>query len=249
MFFITANFPEPGRHEEIVLALAESGCDILELGVPFSDPIADGPTIQRSSQRVLAQGATLKGIIDLAARLRQRIHIPIVLFSALNPLLKFGLGNVVARAREVGIDGFLCPDLPPEEADDLIRLCKERDLSLVFLVTPTTLHDRKKWIADHSTGFIYYVSLRGVTGARDKLSIDIAEQVKEIKSLTNKPVVVGFGISKPEHVRMVAGSGADGAVIGSALINLIEENETSDRLIPLVREYVENLRRALDEPI
>lgn len=245
VFFITGGFPNWEQNEEIICTLAANGCDILELGVPFSDPIADGPTIQHSSERALKQGVTLKQILESVERLRKRTEMPIVLFSSFNPLLKFGLQELVSRARNAGIDGILCPDLPPEEGNELKALCKDNGLSLIFLIAPTTPPERKKFIAEQSSGFIYYVSLKGVTGARDQLSSDLAQQVKEIKSFTSLPVVVGFGISRPEHTRIVAQTGADGAVIGSALINLIEKYETSGELLQKVKEFSSALKNGL----
>ncbi|MCD6386498.1 tryptophan synthase subunit alpha [Candidatus Sumerlaeota bacterium] len=245
VFFITAGFPDREQNEDIIYTLAESGCDILELGVPFSDPIADGPTIQRSSERALRQGVTLGKILESVKSLRERTEIPIVLFSSFNPLLKFGLNTLIPQARKAGIDGILCPDLPPEEGGELSALCRDNGLSLIFLIAPTTLPERKKFIAEQSSGFIYYVSLKGVTGAREQMSSDLSQQVKEIKSFTSLPVVVGFGISRPEHTHIVAQSGADGAVVGSALINLIEKYETSDELLQKVKEFVKALKNGL----
>ncbi len=245
IFFLTAGFPDEETFEAIVPALEEAGCDMLELGVPFSDPIADGPTIQRSSEYALEHGITLKKILDTTARLRKKVDMPLVLFSALNPLLKFGLEHLLSRAREVGIDGILCPDLPPEEADEMLHLCRDNDLSLVFLVAPTTPPERRQLIAQQSDGFIYYVSLKGVTGARERMSDDIARHVNDLKSITRQPVVVGFGISTGEHARMVAESGADGVVVGSALINLIEKHRSSPELVDKVKAFVASLKEGL----
>lgn len=247
IFFITAGYPDWQTNEAIIYTLAENGCDVLELGVPFSDPIADGPTIQRSSERALRQGVTLKEILAYVARLRKRLNIPIVLFSSFNPLLKYGLSELVLTAKQTGVDGILCPDLPPEEASELEILCQQAGMCLIYLLAPTTPIERKKMIADKSSGFIYYVSLKGVTGAREWLGPDIAEQIREIKNITEKPVVVGFGISRPEHTRLVAEAGADGAVVGSALIDLIEKYETSASLLDKVKEFTISLREGLEQ--
>ena len=245
IFFITAGFPDWKTNEKIIHALAESGCDVLELGVPFSDPIADGPTIQRSSERALQAGVSLKKILKHVKSLRAKVDIPIVLFSALNPLLKYGLEKLVDDADDAGVDGILSPDLPPEEAEDLAGFCRKKGLSLIFLVAPTTTDERRAFIVEKSTGFVYYVSLKGVTGARKEVSTDLDEHIQNLKKITEKPVVVGFGISTPEHVRHVAGTTADGVVIGSALINLVEKCEHGEGLIGEVRRYVGSLRDAL----
>lgn len=245
IFFITAGFPDWQTNEEIIYTLDKNGCDILELGVPFSDPIADGLTIQRSSERALQQGVTLKKVLEFVVRLRQNTQIPIVLFSSLNPLSKFGVKELVRSAAAAGIDGLLCPDLPPEEAQELEALCQKENICLIYLIAPTTPSERKKLIAEHSSGFIYYISLKGVTGARDKLSSDITAQIREIKSLTEKPVAVGFGISRPEHTQLVASIGADAAVVGSALINLIEQYEQSPELLQKVKEFTTSLAFSL----
>ena len=244
IIYLTAGYPSMEMSETLINVLADAGLDLLELGVPFSDPIADGPTIQKSSAHSLEQGTTLKKILDMVPRIRQRTQMPIVLFSAFNPLLKYGLEALVEQAADIGIDGFIAPDLPPEEAGEFMQLCQAKNLKLVFLIAPTTPEARKRLIADKSTGFIYYVSTKGVTGARDQLSRDLQAQLRQITTYTDTPVAVGFGISKPEHVQLVA-SFADAVVVGSALINLIGQHARSPDLPTEVRRFVEWLQAPL----
>lgn len=244
IIYLTAGYPSLEMTERLIGVLADAGLDLLELGVPFSDPIADGPTIQKASAYSLEQGTTLAKILDMVPRIRQKTQMPIVLFSAFNPLLKYGLEALVQRAVDIGIDGFLAPDLALEEAGEFIQLCQDKNLRLVFLIAPTTPEARKRLIADKSTGFIYYVSTKGVTGARDQLSRDLQEQLRQITTYTDTPVAVGFGISRPEHVQLVA-SFADAVVVGSALINLIEKHAHSAELPTEVRRFVEWLQAPL----
>ncbi len=244
IIYLTAGYPSMEMSETLINVLADTGLDMLELGVPFSDPIADGPTIQKSSAYSLEQGTTLKKILDMVPRIRQRTQMPIVLFSAFNPLLKYGLEALVEQAADIGIDGFLAPDLPPEEAAEFMQLCQAKNLKLVFFIAPTTPEARKRLIADKSTGFIYYFSTKGVTGARDRLSGDLQAQLRQITTYTDTPVAVGFGISKPEHVQLVA-SFADAVVVGSALINLIEQHANSHDLPTEVRRFIEWLQAPL----
>jgi tryptophan synthase alpha chain len=244
VFYVTAGFPAMATTERVVLALAEAGADLIELGIPFSDPIADGPTIQKASQAALEAGATVQGVLDLARAIRSRTEIPMILFTAFNPVLHYGLERFVTAARESGCDGLLVPDLPPEEAGELEPLCRAADLKLIFLAAPTTREHRRKLIAAHSTGFIYYISLRGVTGARADLPPDIEANLTALKAATSTPVVVGFGISRPEHVRQV-GSLADGFVVGSALIELIERHAGSPALEDEVKSFARGLIEAL----
>lgn len=244
IIYLTAGYPSMELSETLINILADTGLDMLELGVPFSDPIADGPTIQKSSAHSLEQGTTLKKILDMVPRVRQKSQMPIVLFSAFNPLLKYGLEALVEQAADIGIDGFIAPDLPPEEAGEFMQLCQAKNLKLVFLIAPTTSEARKRLIADKSTGFIYYVSTKGVTGAREQLSRDLQAQLRQITTYTDMPVAVGFGISKPEHVKMVV-SFADAAVVGSALINLIEQHANSHDLPTEVQRFIEWLQAPL----
>lgn len=244
IFYVTAGFPSAGESETIIHALGEAGADLIELGIPFSDPIADGPTIQRASQSALEAGMTVKGVLDLARGIRKRSSIPMIFFSAYNPILKFGLDRFTAAAVECGADGLLVPDLPPEEAEELKALCDKRDLKLIFLVAPTTSPERRALIAERSSGFIYYISLKGVTGARASLPTDVREKIAALKAQTMLPVAVGFGISTPEHVRAV-GETAEGIVVGSALIDLAAKNAGNPALHDEVVKFARSLCDAM----
>lgn len=244
IFYVTAGFPDEQTTEDAILALDEAGTDLIELGIPFSDPIADGPTIQKASQVALNAGMTVRRVLALVKRIREQTQIPLIFFSALNPVLHYGLEKFTNEAAAAGADGLLIPDLPPEEAGELIDLCRERDLKLPFLVAPTTDAARRKLIADHSSGFVYYISLRGVTGARDQVAADMEKKVREVKTVTDLPVAVGFGISKPEHARLAAGV-ADGIVVGSALIDLIAKHAGTPALKREVADYARSLIDAL----
>lgn len=245
IFYVTAGYPDMATTEETILALDEAGADLIELGIPFSDPIADGPTIQKASQISLEAGTTVSGILEMAKGLRRKTEIPMVAFGAFNPILHYGLSEFVRAAKDrAGIDGLLIPDLPPEEAGELIELCRDQDLKLVFLAAPTSSLRRQKLIARSSTGFIYYISLRGVTGAREKLPDDLRSNLESLKSQTDLPVAVGFGISKPEHAR-IAGEVADGVVVGSALIDLIGRHAGTPRLKDEVMAFARGLIEAL----
>ena len=245
IFYVTAGYPSLPATETVIDALAEGGADLIELGVPFSDPIADGPTIQKSSQAALERGTTLRAILELAARVRQRHpDLPMMLFSAYNPICHAGDAAFVPAIVQSGIDGVLIPDLPPEESDELRTACRQADLATVYLIAPTTTPQRAAMIAEASTGFVYYVSLRGVTGARAQLPADLAEKVAALKALTPKPVAVGFGISTPEQAHAVA-SITDGVVIGSALIKLIGPDPQDGDLARRVRDYARSLTDAV----
>jgi tryptophan synthase alpha chain len=244
IIYLTAGYPSLELTEKIIEAIEESGGDLLELGVPFSDPIADGPTIQRSSAHALEHGTSLAAILKLVGRVRKSVKMPIVLFSAYNPFQKYGLEKLVEEASRVGVDGFLSPDLPPEEAKEFKGLCKRNNLKLVFLIAPTTTAERKKLIARESSGFIYYIAAKGVTGARDTVSEDLGRQVREIKRYSDKPVAVGFGISKAEHVEMVADV-ADGVIVGSAIINLIGSKKGRLAIEGAVRRFIKKLKKPI----
>jgi len=239
--FLTAGDPDLGKTREIVLAMAEAGADIIELGVPFSDPIADGPVIQRATQRALDGGTTLDGILDLVRQIRAASEIPILLFSYYNPLLAHGLDRLADDALEVGIDGLLASDLTVEESGAFVESMSRRGLSTVFLVAPTSSPERVARIARTSTGFLYAVSRTGVTGAQNELSDDLTGFIRSLKTHTDLPVAVGFGISRPEHVRAVWQE-ADGAVVGSAIVREIEERLGSDDLAASIGQFVRWLR-------
>ncbi len=226
--YICAGDPDLKFTEKLVLELDKSGVDIIELGVPFSDPLADGPTIQRASQRALKNKVNLDKIFSLVRSLRKRTDIPIVLMGYYNPIFDYKIERFVKKAKDSGCDGVIIPDLIPEEAGLLISSAKERDFSTIFLAAPTSKPKRLKVIAERSTGFIYYVSLSGVTGARKTLSAHIRGHIKDIKRLSKKPVCVGFGVSTPEQVKSL-GAFCDGVIVGSAVINRIENNLADKR--------------------
>lgn len=242
--FITAGDPSLAVTEKLVSAFEQAGVDIVELGVPFSDPLADGPTIQASSQRALKRHVTLDQILDCAARIRKASKIPLALMTYYNPVFHYGEEKFVGRAKACGVDGLIIPDLPPEEAGTLLRWARQKEMAAIFFVAPTTTPQRMKKIAQASTGFVYYVSLTGVTGARKVLPETIVKQVKQVKRLTSKPVCVGFGISRPEHVRAVSRV-ADGVIVGSAIVREIEKNAGRKDIVPRVSKFVKRLVKVL----
>src|SRR6266849_1769600 len=207
--------------ERLVAALAEAGADVVELGVPFSDPLADGPTIQRASERALRSGTTLAGVLGLVRKLRQKTEVPIVLFSYFNPVLQMGLSTFADEAAAAGADGVLITDLTPEEADEYRHAVASRGLDTIFLAAPTSTDARLVRIADSSTGFLYLISRTGVTGVREALPEDLPALVRHARRVTSLPIAVGFGISLPGHVSILGGL-ADAAVVGSVLVEEIE---------------------------
>jgi tryptophan synthase alpha chain len=222
--FVMAGDPDLAASEEIILALEKSGAGVLELGVPFTDPVADGVTVQRAAERALKAGTTLARVLELVKRLRGRgLKMPVCLFSYVNPVYKMGYAKFAREAKQAGADGALIVDLPPEEAAEYCRAAAQEKLETVFLCSPTTSPDRLRLIDGCSTGFVYYVSREGVTGARDSLAASLAEKLANLKKSLASPLAVGFGISTPEHMRQLWGK-ADGIVVGSALVKLIEEN-------------------------
>jgi tryptophan synthase alpha chain len=225
--YITAGDPSLDATLQFVLALAEAGADVIELGVPFSDPLADGPTIQRASERALKSGTTLHGVIDLVRRIRQSSQVPLVLFSYYNPVLQMGLENFARSASEAGADGVLVTDLTPEESDDYRRILRHYGLDTIFLGAPTSTDDRLEKIAACSSGFLYLISRTGVTGAKDGLPEDLPALTRRARHATQLPIAVGFGISQAAHVSVLGGL-ADAAVVGSALVAEIEKAAASD---------------------
>jgi tryptophan synthase alpha chain len=219
--YITAGDPSLDATREIVLAAAEAGADIIELGVPFSDPLADGPTIQRASERSLRAGTTLAGVLDLVAAIRSESEVPLVLFSYYNPVLQMGLENFAARASAAGADGVLITDLTPEEAGDYRAALHAHVMDTIFLAAPTTTDERFLTIAEATTGFLYLISRTGVTGAREAMPEDLPALVRRARHATKLPLAIGFGISLPGHVSILGGL-ADAAVVGSALVEEIE---------------------------
>lgn len=220
--FITAGDPTLRTTEQLVYEMEARGVDIIELGVPFSDPIADGPRIQASSLRSLAGGSTLPKILDLVKKIRKRSNIPLVLMTYYNPVYVYGVKRFVKDAVCRGVDGVIVPDLPPEEGGELIKEARRFDLANIFLLAPTSTKDRIRKVIQKGSGFIYYASLTGVTGERNALPRDLYKKLKAIKSLTRKPVAVGFGVSRQSQIKAIL-KRADGVIVGSALVGIIEK--------------------------
>jgi tryptophan synthase alpha chain len=238
--FVTAGHPDLRTTRCLLPALQNAGAAIIELGVPFSDPIADGPVIQRSSQRALLNGVTLKEILSLVAEVRSELRVPIVLFSYVNPVLQFGIENFARAGAEAGVDGLLLSDLPLEEAAEVRKTLSKNSIDLILLAAPTSTDQRLRMIAENARGFIYAVSRTGVTGTRDELSHQAEELVQRLRALTCLPVAVGFGISTADQVRQVWDY-ADAAVVGSALVKEIEENSGRPDLVDHVEDFVRSL--------
>jgi tryptophan synthase alpha chain len=239
--YITAGDPDLDRTAGILRALDRAGADVLEVGVPFSDPLADGPVIQRATERALASGATLSGVLDLLRSMRGDISAPVVIFSYANPILRLGAEQFADRARDAGVDGVLILDLPIEEADESRSMLAKRGIDTILLLSPTTTDDRLRRAAAQGSGFLYAISRLGVTGARDALVAGAQDMVERIRKVSDLPVALGFGISKPEHVREV-GRWADAAVVGSALVDVIAREGASGELNTRVEEYVRWLK-------
>lgn len=241
--YVTAGDPSLDGTEKIVLAMAEAGADIIELGVPFSDPVADGPTIQRASERALRNKVTLSAVLDLVGRLRTRVKIPLVLFSYFNPILQMGIEKFADAAASAGADGVLATDLTPEESADYLEVLRARTLDTIFLAAPTSTDTRLEQIARVSTGFLYLISRTGVTGARESLSEELPALVRRVRRFTSLPVAVGFGISLPTQVTVLGGI-ADAAVVGSALVAAIEKASDGDSAASSAASLVRSLKHA-----
>ncbi|MBI2820156.1 MAG: tryptophan synthase subunit alpha [Acidobacteria bacterium] len=237
--FVMAGDPDFPKSAEIVLALADAGVDIVELGVPFSEPIADGPVIQRAGDRALRQGAYLPAILDLVKTIRRKSEVPLLLFSYLNPILRYGLEHFSEDAVASGADSVLVTDLSVDEAQPFVAVMKRTGLDTVFLAAPTSTDKRLKRVAEYSTGFVYAISRAGTTGARDTLSSAIGPLLGRLRAITSLPIAAGFGISRPEHLTQLAPL-ADGVVVGSALVKVIEEHP--DNPAPHAAEFARWLR-------
>jgi len=236
--YITCGDPDLNTSREVALAVISAGADVIELGVPFSDPVADGPVIQRASERALGHGTNLAGVLDVARQIRSQSDAGLVIFSYLNPILQFGLGAFCAAAAEAGVDGALVTDLPMEEAGDYLKAMKTHKLAPVFLAAPTSTDDRLRQIAKHSRGFVYAISRTGITGARQELAGDARSLVERLRAFTKLPIAVGFGVSTPEQFAEV-GSFADAAVVGSAIVQRVEQN--NGREAAAVSEFLSSL--------
>ncbi|MFO7570204.1 MAG: tryptophan synthase subunit alpha [Smithellaceae bacterium] len=242
--YLTAGDPSLTVTKELIFTLEKSGVDILEIGVPFSDPTADGPVIQAASQRALKTGATLQGVLDLVGDVRRTSQTPILLFGYYNPIFSYGVEKFARAARKAGVDGVLVVDLPPEEAPELRAHTDAAGLDFISLIAPTTGKDRLKTIARSATGFIYYISITGVTGTAVPKTEDIARDIAKIRKHTRMPIAVGFGISNATQAKAI-GALADGVVIGSALVKLIDENKNSGDLPRIVADYTKGIKKAL----
>lgn len=238
--FVVAGDPDLATTGQVVSALIRAGADMIELGVPFSDPVADGPINQRAYQRALGGGVTVPNVIEAVARARPTV--PVVLLSYYNPIMQYGVERFCADAGRAGVDGVVIPDLPADEADELVTAARQVGLDTIFLLAPTSTDARIRVVAGRSSGFIYGVSVTGVTGVRDRLPEEIRDLVARIKKVTRLPVCVGFGVSTPEQARRVAEI-ADGVIVGSALVSLLEQS--GDRVARL-EQFVRELRRAID---
>ena len=237
--FLTLGYPSIAATERLILSAEESGVDIIELGFPFSDPLADGPTIQYSSEQALKKHVTIKDAFSLVRRLRQKgAKIPIVFFGYINPVVSYGLKDFARDAKDAGLDGLIIPDLPPEEEKEFQKECRKQKLHFVLLVAPTTADKRAKMLVQKSQGFVYYVSLRGVTGTRKALPGDLQGHLAKLKRMTVKPVLAGFGISTPEQARSISLM-ADGVIVGSAVIEHLK------RGIPAAERFIETMARAV----
>lgn len=241
--FITAGDFGLSTTKRLISILDKCGVDIVELGVPFSDPIADGTTIQAASERALKRKTTLSKIIRLVGSLRSSADIPIVLMSYFNPIFKYGLKRFISDCEKNGIDGVIVPDLPPDEADELIAASRGKRFSTIFLLSPTSTKERIKLVAKKSKGFIYYVSLTGITGARERLPKELLSEVRLVKRYTKKPVCVGFGVSRPTQVKQIC-KVADGVIVGSAIVKVIERYAGKKNLFENVHRYVKDLVEA-----
>lgn len=242
--YITAGHPDLEITQKLIIALEKAGVDIVEIGVPFSDPTADGPVIQMSSQKALKGGATLSNILTMIESLRDRCSIPLVLFGYYNPIYAYGNELFAQQAKKAGIDGILVVDLPPEEAKELRQFTDSLKIDFISLIAPTTPEARIQKIAARATGFLYYISITGVTGTEKPVLECVKPHVENIRKITALPLVVGFGITSPEQAKDIA-SFADGVVVGSALVKLIDEYSGRDKLIDRVSDYIHRMRCAI----
>jgi tryptophan synthase alpha chain len=242
--YFTAGDPSLADTRRLCVEAARRGADVIELGVPFSDPLADGPVIQRASQRALAAGVSLPRVLELARDLRSEVALPVVLLTYYNPVLAFGLKAFAQSAVDAGVDGVIVADLPPDEAGPLAQEAAPAGLDLIHLLAPTSSPARMRLVARASRGFIYVVSLTGVTGVRDAVAPDLVKQLRALRLVTTRPICVGFGISTPDHVRAVAPY-ADGVIVGSAVVRLVEQHAGTPRLLEEVGGFIEAMKAPL----
>jgi len=245
--YLTAGDPSLERTPALVEALVRGGADLIELGVPFSDPIADGPVIQRAGERALKAGATLRSVLDVASQIRRRSEVPLLLFTYLNPVLRYGLDRLAQDAAACGIDGCLLTDASVDEAQEYVAAMRGHGLDTVFLAAPTSTPRRLELVARYSTGFIYLVSRTGVTGERESLSNAVAPLVRAVRGVTDLPLAVGFGISRPEHVAEL-GRQVEAVVVGSAFVRLIERYNGSPQLETELEAFTRELKQGFGIP-
>ncbi|MGH8070672.1 MAG: tryptophan synthase subunit alpha [Candidatus Entotheonellia bacterium] len=239
--YVTAGDPDLAMTKTLVREMVRRGGDLIEIGVPFSDPLADGPIIQRASQRALQGGTTLRKILMTVSDLRRNVDVPLVLMTYYNPVFRYGEEAFVADALDAGVDGIIVPDLPPEEAQTLMEIAADTPLDLIFLAAPTSTSARLMLISEASQGFIYYVSRLGTTGIRDQLAEDLRMMLEKVRTSTAKPIAVGIGVSTPDHVRLVSEM-ADGVVVGSAIVKLIEDLEGREDRLDQVGDFIAALK-------
>ncbi len=243
--YIMAGDPDLATTRTLILEMEKAGCDIIELGAPFSDPLADGPTIQKAAIRSLKNNTNIARVLALVADLRKETKIPLILMTYFNLIFKYGEERFISDAVNAGLDGLILPDLPPEEGASLAAAAKKAGLDLIFLIAPTSTEERIKLVSKLSQGFVYYVSLTGVTGARAGVQSSVQDSLNKIKQVTDKPVAVGFGISTPDQAAQVAHWGADGVIVGSALVKVIEENIGSPELVHKSAAFVKALKQGV----
>ena len=245
MPYVCAGDPDLATTEAVLLSLEDAGADIVELGVPFSDPVGDGVVIQEASQRALAGGVSLRAIIEMVRRVREHSQLPIALMSYFNPIHKYGIEQVISDAADAGVDGFIIPDLSPDEADEFCAVARTRDVKTIFFIAPTSTEHRVEIVNRMTTGFIYCTSVTGVTGARDALPHELSQSLQNLRTVTDTPLVVGFGVSTPEQVKWLT-EVADGVIVGSAVCRLIAEAspEGTDAVVRRLTELI----RALSAP-
>ncbi len=241
--FLTGGDPDLDTTEKLIYAMEKAGADLIEIGVPFSDPIAEGPVIQEANERALAAGCTTDKLFDMVAKVRKNTDIPLVYLTYINPIFTYGKEKFMKRCQECGIDGLIVPDLPYEEKDEISEVCKEYGVDLITMIAPTS-HDRISKLAEGAKGFVYCVSSLGVTGVRTEIKTDISEMISLVKTATDTPCAVGFGIATPEQAKKMAAL-SDGAIVGSAIVKIIAEHGRNSE--SYVYDYVKNMKDAVRE--
>lgn len=242
--YVMAGDPTLAQTTEIVFEIEKAGADMIELGVPFSDPVADGPTIQKADERALRQGTTLRAVLDLVSVLRRQTKIPLILMTYCNPIYAFGLPAFFKESKEVGVDGLIIPDLPHEESKEFLSQARRHGIDLILMIAPTTPPERAERLMKEGSGFIYYVSLTGITGVPIAEKEAVRERILQLKSMTSLPIAVGFGISTPEAAKEIARA-ADGIIVGSALVKIIEAAPNDPAYLSRLAELVSSLKSAV----